>query len=1113
MKNLIIPMLVEAYASGSVRTSQRDIPRMSPDYKTALANSVLGSRNTPGINEKMKPLEPGIHLHFILPDAFTHSADGNDYPAVPNRYIVTRIWREEGSSNTDAIAGETSGGLLKAKGWVVESDFVSLDKAYDKSITIPCFADPDVRKKWRYLGRNYPAEKMPEMEGKGEYLDKLTAVGAGDVLFAAYYPNCRSVFGFYDDLSDLPVRETVTLTYFVMGYFSDQKQDPLSGVKTAEEWAEALESLGFSADRQGEPGRTVLYGAIDAIEWKGFSYDYANIPKGKVNIVLGNNSAEALSKTIKNSMEPGSPVTERMLNALQYELYDQMDKPDGNFLIDDQIHYHMFARHDSMDSSFHISADQNTEWAGKKLGDRFSALQKEGKQTGDWKRKLEFYKMTLFALWEQYILLYEEDGKQQEEYPSGEELLEEIRKTARTVQELEENIGRAEMNYQGNMERIRQELPAGASCGESGNEFFFAAADPAIMLSGEGINRTFAFGEDGRFTSNGTLKCQTETVHTDIDNGELIKKCFGGIDYCDKLPPEYADLLVQTCLVSEAVLEAVTSLAGKVKITGELSSEIALNKKPFDFATLFMIWGADYHPTRTCQENDNTLEGWRLEYGDTNLAYHGGMLPQQLKKYNISGQVLLTPHAVNTLGNVIERYADMYGEKEELEEIARKVKKMSVISQGLSGFSEFFSGFRQSLQFPVMGIGGDEEEERLVSSLIGNERKSILPDQDILPMHGGYIRVTDLALVSSFGLMQPLVQASYYNGCEVDFAETMACPVKDYGLLTPSFSDFTRLNAGFVSAEDDEIWTSEAPETSPVCGIVVPEILNRRLLAFTADGTYKGMIKTVYRGRLPGARWVSAPGGNKSFEKVDFGNDSFRNFLKELLEGKNAFYEFNALMDVFLNRKRGTEQILWGRPLALMRMQVSFEFDGFPQFQKKYEDFKKYESGGIRNAKFRLGFGDMERISDGLFGCFDDSDFSGLYPAFGADNPLESEDYIRYSRSIFISNSDNGRYFTLLAEPDSPVSIQTGLLPVKTVRLEAVHTKIMGKLPLSAEISPLLSPKQEAAMPALPQDAGKVPYRWYYAEKEEYVKRNIVPPIVSFEETELMDGFIIKEGN
>lgn len=1101
MKSLIVPMLVEAYASGSIRTSQRDIPLLAPNYKTVLAHSVLGSRNTPGVNEKTKPLEPGIHLHFILPDAFTHSEDGNDYPAVPNRYVVTRIWRESGA------------GLLKAKCFVVESDFVSMDKAYSRSITIPCFSDPDDRKKWRYLGRCYPAEKMEEMEGGGEYLDKLTAIGAGDVMFAAYYPNCRSVFGFYDDLSDLPESVSADLTYFVMGYFSDPGNDPLSGVTTAGEMEEKLRTMGLAADIRGEEdvrGRVVLYGAIDVIEWKGFSHDYANIPKGKVNVVFANNSAEALSRTIRKGMDHGSPMTERMLTALQYELHDQLDKPDGNFLIDDQIHYHMFARQDSMDQNFHISADRNAVWDGEKLGGRLSDLKKEGKRIGDRKRKLVFYKETLFALWEQYVLLYEEGEDHREGYPSRQELLEEIRSTIRAVRGLEEETGRSEREYLEKTDGLQQILPEGAVCEKNGSEFFFAAKDPAVLLSGEGVKRTFAFGEDGRFTSNGTLQCQLSAVHTAMGSGEMIEKCFGRIEGCDKLPPEYADLLVQTCLVCGTVLEAVISLTGGVEAAGELPGEIALNKNPFDFATLFMIWGLDYHPTRTDGKKDNTLDGWRLEYGDTNLVYHGGMLPQQLKKYHISGQNLLTPHAVNILGNVIERYGEIYGKKEELDQIAEKVKKLSVISQSLNGFSEFFTGFWNPLQFPVMGIGGDEAEAAFVAANTGSERKSILPEQDLLPMHGGYVRITDLALVSSFGLMQPLVQESYYNGCEVDFAETVACPIKDYGLLPPSFSDFTRLNVEFAAAGDDGMLSSEAPETSPIYGIVVPEILNRRLLAYTADGVYKGMVKTVYRNHKPCARWISAPGGG-GFGQMDFGNDKFRDFLKELLEGRDAFYEWNALMDRFLDAKRGTEQILWGRPLVLARAKANFEFSGYPRFQKKPEDFRKYDSCGIRDVKLPLRFGDMGRMEDGVFGYFDGDDFSGLYPAFGAENPLESEQYIRYSGEVSISGSDNDRHFTLLMEPDSPASIQTGVLPVQTIRLEAVHTKIIGELPLSAEISPLLSTETEAALPPLPQPAG-APYRWYYMEKGKYIEKNIVPPIVSFEETALMDGFIIKGG-
>jgi hypothetical protein len=54
---------------------------------------------------------------------------------------------------------------------------------------------------FRYLGRKLPIEAWLENDPDAEYLPSLTAVGYGEPTFAAFYPNCHSVFGFYDDYS------------------------------------------------------------------------------------------------------------------------------------------------------------------------------------------------------------------------------------------------------------------------------------------------------------------------------------------------------------------------------------------------------------------------------------------------------------------------------------------------------------------------------------------------------------------------------------------------------------------------------------------------------------------------------------------------------------------------------------------------------------------------------------------------------------------------------------------------------------------------------------------------------------------------------------------------
>lgn len=45
-----------------------------------------------------------------------------------------------------------------------------------------------------------PSGKYGKLPAGGEYAEELTAAGYGEPGFYAYYPNCRNVFGFHDDM-------------------------------------------------------------------------------------------------------------------------------------------------------------------------------------------------------------------------------------------------------------------------------------------------------------------------------------------------------------------------------------------------------------------------------------------------------------------------------------------------------------------------------------------------------------------------------------------------------------------------------------------------------------------------------------------------------------------------------------------------------------------------------------------------------------------------------------------------------------------------------------------------------------------------------------------------
>lgn len=174
-----------------------------------LSESIL----TQAFQNKNLYLKPGIHLHWALPDALTKEGKQtkerkNNFPTVPNRWLVRRK-----SGNGD-------------KNWIVESDYLfPTNTVYQEdSVTYPYSQASEGEPRFRYLGRKVLLDNWPIKDDKPQYLDRLTAVGYGEPTFAAFYPNCRSVFGFHD--ADAKPEDKPQ--YDVIGWYSDPTKSYLS---------------------------------------------------------------------------------------------------------------------------------------------------------------------------------------------------------------------------------------------------------------------------------------------------------------------------------------------------------------------------------------------------------------------------------------------------------------------------------------------------------------------------------------------------------------------------------------------------------------------------------------------------------------------------------------------------------------------------------------------------------------------------------------------------------------------------------------------------------------------------------------------------------------------
>ncbi len=151
-----------------------------------------------------KPLEAarpkGAYLHWALPDALTSGTskvvtrpDGSttsetNFPAIPDRWLVLRL-SPSGVANRRTV-----------RGWILQ--------AGDPN-PVPLALDG-----WKEPGTTTEGIRK-----------SLTALGHGDMTWAAYYDNVVNRLGFYDQLDDVPAGP---ISYLVCGWFSDETLDPLN---------------------------------------------------------------------------------------------------------------------------------------------------------------------------------------------------------------------------------------------------------------------------------------------------------------------------------------------------------------------------------------------------------------------------------------------------------------------------------------------------------------------------------------------------------------------------------------------------------------------------------------------------------------------------------------------------------------------------------------------------------------------------------------------------------------------------------------------------------------------------------------------------------------------
>lgn len=1040
-ERIVIPMIVLArYLKNPL-----PVPALDPNYKTAL-HSYLGKHATPAAFNTNLLLKPGVHLHFVLPSALKKgrevtAANGEktmEYPAVPDRYLVTRMYTKNHKIETDSH--------------IVESNFYSLDDFYKDSITIPKFDDLRARHRFRYMGRTYSANgPAPEPEGECGYFDRITAMGPGNPMFSAYYPSCSSVFGFYDNLEGVPA--DAVLTYCVTGIYSDPDNDLFHQVQNADDMKKVLADYDLSLEGEGIVCRSsMVFGVAGGIDLSAEQ----PVPVGEVNVGIGKSSAEALSAIISEKHFGNREGIERFLTSVQYDTAGEAASPDGDFKIDDDIHYRGFSRLDPIERAYSVKLSKEAQEKQKadmaEPEKRYAELSSLEREIGKLRRMLEYQKDSLYSLWE----LYEEAGSKRAGQIRGcmEQLAEEIGKQRRTI---ETKLTEAETRKNTLANLLAQ---IGGTLEAEACEPFFRQGDPAVMLFGEGMNRTYAFGEDGRFEEDGTLLCLTGPLTADITKEEISSY------FADPHILEYNDYIMSALLLDQRNLLPGLGLSPVIR---EKVSPVAYNGNPMEQVTLLMQWESVFYPDYADAVPAESV----LQYGDTDYIYQGSRSRHGIRS---EGVTVLTPHGVYRLQEQLEKYLTSHSDDPEIAALAGKIRNLSAVSQSLGGFSIDLCGLTHAFQFPV-AIDPKDAFAREAEACISPEKRTfyepeaerlaVRDNAQIFPLREGYFGLSKLAMVSSFGEQRRLLDDELDFKGERYISENLQ-PVQDGLCFFPlALTSAARLTVDFVSAKNQAVFSSPFPGSSPVIGIFLPDLLNRNLNVFSGSGERIGVLKTAYR--MIGGKKRTVGRFLPSPDAPETADPRLKKLIDVLAQDTSAFAEVMETIDVKLNGTLPLAQnhFVFGRALVLAEIAVELEYYGAPHWSKRDEDIGRFDDVGLAAQAFPVMFGDRNRSTDGVC-CGFTQDFERGFAAFGAERA--DAEYLN-APPVTVSGAGGTVYVPLLLDPMLKVTVTTGILPVKQAEICGEHVDFSQYQLCAAELNTVLAQQTQAELPEFAKGA------------------------------------------
>ncbi|WP_017588749.1 hypothetical protein [Nocardiopsis ganjiahuensis] len=1065
-----VPISVHALPVTPVTRSETAFERRTPNFHlTALR---LDPEHEPfaGADAEFRSRKDsdGVYVQWTLPAALRHGRPGVGpgstavtFPAVPNRWLVTRT-------------GTNAGNPLPPEAWIVESDYSHPERGsapyvvgHGDSWRLTRIGRAARLVDWPRLRQEDPGHDLPE---------PLTALGPGLPAFTAYQPYHPDVLSFHDTLAGLDTPggtgPDLRLNYGVVGWYSDPRLDPLNSDAGLDR---ALQDAGWHLASPGQPltghGRSVYGGAVHGVPWSPGIGTNAVPDPDDVGIAVGPTAVDAFLAALSSPSLGDQALDHGQAEALRHLGFGHLpasDDTDGAFTTAQRQFSSAFLPF-SGGHRWTVDADEDATGAAK-LAAELNSLQD---QLDTARRELAS------ARWEAYALWF---ARGRPALPSGldradfDQELDPLRPgtVAARIRQTEARITRlaSQMPVEGPDRPLEQAVaeyrraravPSSWTVERSEKPAFHRAADPVALLTLPTTDVELAPAapetQGCRFTREPGFVQATEENLPDLS-------------------PAWSE--------SPELAEAILVQCGRCVVSGPAWHA--------PWQPLYLEWEVEVHPVPCTGADD---PGWRF---DGNRYLREETEPDHGDPLLLSGRQPVDTGAPKVFRSQLTRYAEQHPQLDEpirarIEEFSSSIERWRVLAQPLTGFTD-----RLALRTPGLAPAPPPG----TAALTGRGVRRV-PDLGPLPLpftepvhrmaqtRATRFVFTRLTLVDRFGQALPLVTPDNRDQVTVDVSERLdsrdpARPrARDQFIRTqPRLLQAARLSFDLLDTAEPERRVDDHGLTQPVHGWLVPNHLDRTLMAFAADGKPLRQVGSA-------ASELPTPPGWRSPQ--NHGPRPPGPALLRLLSTLESSQHFDEMWQQITtaaavtstgNSSGHTHLELIGRPLAVVRARLRLELDGPPLFDPSWRSILPSRRGHGTGAAYpsypwAVRLGEPERTTDGLVGYTDvarpGGPFHGVNAAPGIwVHPAEGHDL------LLRADGTSETTLTLLMDAHTPVHATTGILPQVSVRLPDRCAAPLSTMPAFFRVAPLLAPQNGASV-LLP--VGESPAQtWEWAEHE-----------------------------